>query len=70
MDEDNFEFLVLFVMTYAETLNRMGWEMIAPNNLAENYGETNEFCLVNTSEHALEVSNEFVTEFLPKALEK
>jgi hypothetical protein len=57
-------------MTYAETLNRMGWEMIARNNLAENYGETNEFCLVNTSEHALEVSNEFVTEFLPKALEK
>ena len=57
-------------MTYAEALNAIGWEMLIRNNLTDNANDKNEFCLVNNCENALEVSNEFVTEYLPKALEK
>ena len=57
-------------MTYAETLNSIGWDMLLRNNLIENTIDKKEFCLINNCEHVLEVSNEFVTEFLPKELEK
>ena len=70
LDEVKFELLTIFVMTYAEALNAMGWELLERNNLIDNTHEKPEFCIVNNCEHVLEVSNEFVTEFLPRAFEK
>jgi hypothetical protein len=69
LDAVAFRLLSVFVISYAEALNAMGWEMLMKNNQIENRNEQ-EFCLINNCEHALEVSNVFVTEFLPRNLEK
>jgi len=69
LDAEGFAFLATFVLAFAESLNATGWELLQRSNLAFSQASS-DFCLANDCEHALEVSNVFVAEFLPRALEK
>ncbi len=71
LDEEKFRILVQFVMIYAMGLDEEGWNVLQRQGARfEQKEKEQKFCLVNSCEHILEISNEFVTEFLPKELQK
>ncbi len=57
--------MVHFVMTFALTLDEIGYDVLIQQDLLKVKDETKDFCLENNCKNALEVSNEFVTDFLP-----
>ena len=62
--------ILAFVILFRECLNEIGWRKLQENE-QESYPdieekEKQEFCLVNSAEHAPEISNEFVTIYMEK----
>jgi len=58
-------------MIYAMDLDEEGWNVLLRQGARIDVKERElKFCLVNNCENILEISNEFVTEFLPKELQK
>ena len=60
-----FQYLAYFICIYALILDKDGWGLLKKLNKNIDKNEDN-FCLMNNSEFILEISNEFVTDFLPK----
>lgn len=63
--------VLAFVIFFRECLNEIGWKKRRESDLEtkqEDFEvlEKNEFCLVNSAEHAPEICNEFVTIYMEK----
>ncbi len=72
-DKEQFNLIAHMVMIYAVELDEEGWEILEKimakgAKRPRDQNDENRFCLENNCEHILEISNNFVTEFLPQEL--
>lgn len=72
LNEPYYKKVLAYVILFRECLNEIGWQKKMESesiNLDENHAfvqamKTEEFCLVNTAEHAPEICNEFVRVYM------
>ena len=58
-----FKEIVFLVCVYRLTLNELGWKKLSKTQIRKE-----EYCEVNNGENALDIVNEFLSEYLPKYL--
>jgi hypothetical protein len=72
VNEDFYKTVLAYVIFFRECLNEIGWNkrIESDNIILQNEPsiaeamENQDFCLVNTAEHAPEICNEFVTVYV------
>jgi hypothetical protein len=62
LDTECIKELILFVCIYRKCLNAYGWESIQKD---ETEMAQEEYCSLNTAEHAVLICNDFIIDYLP-----